>query len=41
MPKSWYELEQERFRQGYLEDQKYWRENGEEKWTEKEKNTTL
>ncbi|MCO5549654.1 hypothetical protein L7F22_003127 [Adiantum nelumboides] len=29
MPKTWYELEQERFRQGYLEDQKYWKENGE------------
>lgn len=29
IPKTWYELEQERFRQGYLEDQKYWKENGE------------
>lgn len=27
-PKSWYEQEQERYMQGYLEDQKYWRENG-------------
>lgn len=29
MPKTWYEIEQERFRQGYMEDQKYWKENGE------------
>lgn len=28
-PKSWIEQERERFQQGYLEDQKFWRENGE------------
>ncbi|UZJ51627.1 hypothetical protein CBS101457_000947 [Exobasidium rhododendri] len=28
IPKSWYDRERERFQQGYMEDQKYWRENG-------------
>ena len=28
VPKSWYEQEKERFQQGYMEDLKYWRENG-------------
>lgn len=27
-PKSWLELERERYQQGYMEEQKYWRENG-------------
>lgn len=28
-PKSWFDLERERYQQGYLDDEKYWRENGE------------
>ncbi|CAO1638755.1 unnamed protein product [Sympodiomycopsis kandeliae] len=28
-PKTWYETERERFQQGYAEDLKYWKENGE------------
>lgn len=29
MPKTWYELEQDRLRQAYQEEQKFWLENGE------------
>lgn len=28
-PKTFYELERDRYQAGYLEDQKYWKENGE------------
>lgn len=29
MPKSWFDLERERYQQGYVEEQKFWQENGE------------
>ncbi|CAO1615137.1 unnamed protein product [Parajaminaea phylloscopi] len=28
-PKTWFDAERERFRQGYAEDEKFWKENGE------------
>lgn len=28
-PKTWYDTERERFQQGYADDLKYWKENGE------------